>query len=105
MGMRKVKQHMLFVGAALFGLMVPLSKAQDKAGEPLVASSEPAKPPAKGIKADDPSLTGYTIGEQDVLDIDVWREKEISGTVVVRPDGKITVPLVNEIYVIGITPL
>jgi|SRR5580704_566733 polysaccharide export outer membrane protein len=71
-------------------------------------SSKPANSmgkAGKGIRADDPSLAGYTIGEQDVLDIDVWREKELSGQVVVRPDGKITVPLVNEIYVIGMTPL
>src|SRR5262249_35096071 len=71
----------------------------------LVSSSESPKPPEKTIKADDPSLRRYTIGEQDVLDIVVWREKEISGPVVVRPDGKITIPLVGEIYVIGMTPL
>ena len=35
----------------------------------------------------------------------VWKEPELSGPVVVRPDGKITVPLVNEIYVVGLTPL
>jgi polysaccharide biosynthesis/export protein len=51
------------------------------------------------------AMPEYTIGEQDVLYIDVWREKELSGDVVVRPDGKITVPLVNEIYVVGMTPL
>lgn len=46
----------------------------------------------------------YIIGEQDTLNITVWKEKEISGTVVVRPDGKITVPLVGEISVVGMTP-
>jgi len=59
----------------------------------------------KPKNADDPALVGYTIGEQDVLQIDVWKEKEISETVVVRPDGKIAIPLVNEIYVVGMTPL
>lgn len=47
----------------------------------------------------------YIIGEQDVLGIDVWKEKDISQTVVVRPDGKITIPLVDEVYVVGLTPL
>jgi polysaccharide export outer membrane protein len=47
----------------------------------------------------------YIIGEQDQLSIDVWREKEISTTAVVRPDGKITIPLVDEVYVVGLTPL
>jgi polysaccharide export outer membrane protein len=44
------------------------------------------------------------IGEQDVLTIIVWKERELSGQVVVRPDGKITLPLVNEIKVVGMTP-
>lgn len=47
----------------------------------------------------------YIIGEQDVLGIDVWKEKDISQTVVVRPDGKVTIPLVDEVYVVGLTPL
>jgi polysaccharide export outer membrane protein len=47
----------------------------------------------------------YIIGEQDVLMITVWKEKEISGGVVVRPDGKITVPLAGEVKVVGMTPV
>lgn len=49
-------------------------------------------------------LQDYRIGEQDVLVITVWKEPDLSGTVVVRPDGKITVPLVDEIKVVGMTP-
>lgn len=51
------------------------------------------------------NLGDYTIGEQDSLMIVVWKEPDLSGPVVVRPDGKITVPLVNEVYVVGLTPL
>jgi polysaccharide export outer membrane protein len=51
----------------------------------------------------DPS--SYRIGEQDALTITVWKEKDMSSSVVVRPDGKITVPLVGELKVIGLTPL
>jgi polysaccharide export outer membrane protein len=47
----------------------------------------------------------YIIGEQDVLNITVWKEKDLSGGSVVRPDGKITVPLVGEIKVVGMTPV
>jgi polysaccharide export outer membrane protein len=67
--------------------------------------ADPVKPPVKPRGSDDPALAGYTIGEQDILDIDVWQEKELSGPAVVRPDGKITMPLVGEIYVVGMTPV
>ena len=52
-----------------------------------------------------PGPGDYVIGEQDNLTIMVWKEREISGSVVVRPDGKITVPLVGELKVVGMTPL
>ena len=51
-----------------------------------------------------PSPSEYVIGEQDVLTITVWKERELSGSVVVRPDGKITLPLVDDIQVVGLTP-
>ena len=69
------------------------------------APADPVKPSVKPKGSDDPALAGYTIGEQDVLAIDVWQEKELSGPAVVRPDGKITMPLVGEIYVVGMTPV
>jgi polysaccharide export outer membrane protein len=59
----------------------------------------------KGQPATAENLADYTIGEQDSLMIVVWKEPELSGPAVVRPDGKITVPLANEVYVIGLTPL
>jgi polysaccharide export outer membrane protein len=47
----------------------------------------------------------YVIGENDVLEIDVWKEKEISRTIPVRPDGKISLPLVGEMQASGMTPM
>ena len=52
-----------------------------------------------------PDPNAYIIGEQDSLLITVWKEREISGGAVVRPDGKITVPLVGEIKAVGMTPV
>lgn len=46
----------------------------------------------------------YVIGPQDVLDINVWKEPTISRTVPVRPDGKISLPLLNDIQAAGLTP-
>lgn len=52
-----------------------------------------------------PTNTGddFIIGKEDVLLVSVWREPELSNTVVVRPDGKISVPLINEIQASGLT--
>lgn len=47
---------------------------------------------------------GYVVGPGDVLAIVFWRQQEMSAEVVVRPDGRISVPLLNEIDVTGLTP-
>ncbi|SRR5579884_2793272 len=46
----------------------------------------------------------YVIGSEDVLTINVWKEPDISRTVPVRPDGKITLPLLGDIQASGLTP-
>jgi polysaccharide export outer membrane protein len=48
--------------------------------------------------------SAYQIGPEDVLDISVWKNPELSRTVPVRPDGKVSLPLVNDIVVSGLTP-
>jgi polysaccharide export outer membrane protein len=47
----------------------------------------------------------YQVGESDVLSITVWKEPEITHNVVVRTDGYISLPLINEVKVSGMTPL
>lgn len=47
----------------------------------------------------------YKIGAGDVLDIRVWKEPELSRSVRVRPDGKITLMLVGDVQATGLTPL
>src|SRR5947209_14595674 len=47
----------------------------------------------------------YLLGAEAVLSINVWKEPEISRTVPVRPDGKISLPLVGELKASGLTPL
>lgn len=65
--------------------------------------SDPAKPDLSGIAAPvDPHT--YVIGAQDVLQIRVWREPDLSGSFMVRPDGKITLALVGDIQAAGLTP-
>ena len=64
-----------------------------------------AKPPitAPGAPAV-PVPTEYVIGPEDVLTIVFWGEKDLSVEVVVRPDGKITLPLIKDVMVSGLTP-
>jgi polysaccharide export outer membrane protein len=45
----------------------------------------------------------YIIGPEDILEISVWRTPELSREVVVRPDGRISLPLIGEVMVVGST--
>jgi polysaccharide export outer membrane protein len=51
-----------------------------------------------------PTPPDYAIGPDDVLVIVFWRQKDLSGEVVVRPDGRITLPLINDVAAAGLTP-
>jgi len=72
------------------------ARAQD--GARAVASA----PATAGTPATVPK--DFVIGPEDVLAVTVWREKDLSADVTVRPDGKVTLPLVNEIQAAGLTP-
>lgn len=47
---------------------------------------------------------GYVIGANDMLSIVFWRDKDMSADVVVRPDGKVSLPLLNDVTAAGLTP-
>ena len=53
--------------------------------------------------AKDPAPPDFVIGPSDVLNVNVWREGEISRTVPVRPDGKISLPLLGDLQASGLT--
>ena len=76
----------------------------------LAQSAEGPKPgdnPARPAEATQDSATpsDYVIGADDVLKISVWKEPDLSETLPVRPDGKISMPLLNDIPAAGLTPL
>jgi polysaccharide biosynthesis/export protein len=74
---------------------------QEKQDAPNSAKS-PATTQAVPSATEDPA---YRIGPQDVLKIDVWKEEQLTRTVPVRPDGKITLPLLNDVQAVGLTPM
>jgi len=59
----------------------------------------PPAPPASSLPSSE-----YIIGPGDKLDIFVWRNPELSVNVEVRPDGRVSIPLVNDVVAIGKTP-
>ena len=66
----------------------------------VLTAADVASQPRKAA-TEDPN---YSIASEDVLTIDVWKEPEISRTVPVRRDGKISLPLLNDVQAAGLTP-
>ncbi len=90
-------------------LISGMAWAQDEAAQP-TESPAPASS-ASGKTAPDKTRTmesvagpGYVIGPDDVLHIAVWKEADLSATLPVRPDGKISLPLLNDVQAAGLTP-
>ena len=79
---------------------VAVAGAQTSPGQPAAAPA--AKPSGEPQAA--PDLGEYRIGPEDVLQISVWRNEAMSRTVPVRPDGRISLPLLNDVEAGGLTP-
>ena len=71
----------------------------------------PPAPPPPTVRAEEPPLAeaaqpgDYKIGPEDLLDIAVWNNTAMSRAVPVRPDGKISLPLLNDVQAAGLTPM
>jgi len=78
-----------------FLLLIGLSLTALSAHEAVSAEKQAAPP------ANDP---GYIIGIEDVLEIDVWKNPDLSKVVSVRPDGMISLPLIGDLKAAGLTP-
>lgn len=116
--------HKLALGLLAFSLCLAaqnnpaVAPAQQPAPSPASAAS--AAPKLDAPKPDAPSATAsnpegtkpaakvssqeYVLGAEDIIFVRVWREPDLSGQVSIRPDGKITMPLVNEVQAAGLTP-
>ena len=69
-----------------------------------VGGTRPELPPASYVATQEQAGEEYVIGPLDQLNIFVWRNPELSAKVQVRPDGRITTPLVNDMPAVGKTP-
>ena len=104
----RVRSVFAVVAAAMVAAFSSASPASAQAGAhaPATAVQRPAPgaqpPPQTPAGASLPA--GYVIGPDDVLEIVFWREKDMSTEVTVRPDGRITLPLINEVAASGLTP-
>ncbi len=63
--------------------------------------------PAAAASASSPAASSdtYVIGGNDVLTVTVWKEPTLSGSMLVRPDGMISLPLLGDVQAAGLTPL
>ena len=90
--------ELLMVGWLVFSPLI-VSCASTPTPAPTPAPTPPA-PTSTDAKASD----SYIIGPGDTLEVFVWRNSELSTTVPVRPDGKISTPLVEDMVAVGKTP-
>ncbi len=97
-----MKTRMLAGALSVVCLMISAGIAQSDS----TTKDTPQKttPSAGAAPTHDPNSPDYVIGPEDVLKIDVWKEPEMSGTNPVRPDGKISLPLVGDVPAAGLTP-
>lgn len=93
------------------GAQAPPAAAKPVAAQPTQQSPAPAQtpagaqpPPGVVVPTGITPPADYVIGPEDVLAILFWREKDLSAEVAVRPDGRITLPLINDIVAAGLTP-
>jgi polysaccharide export outer membrane protein len=88
--------HAVFAQARI-ALPEPAANASAAAGVAPRPSAAAVDPPPEAASA-------FQIGPEDILDISVWKNPELSRIVPVRPDGKVSLPLVNDIQAAGLTP-
>ena len=116
-----LKKLLLCVPMLTLGFVSPLAASQGRgdvppatapgpgkpAAPPLpnpVAPAAPARPAAPVAPAGVVLPPDYVIGPDDVLTVVFWREKDLSSEVTVRPDGRISIPLLQDVDAAGLTP-
>ena len=98
--LRKIAVILTLIG--LLGTLAASAQAQNGPNQPAVPDAPKAAPDPNHPAAVDTAT--YEIGLQDLIYVDVWRHEEFTKGHRVRPDGKITIPLVGDVQASGLTP-
>ena len=107
--MKGKANHAIMVGSILIAICGSLLGQAPATGDAApgaasaVAMAPP--PPPSAPSAIKPTDSEYVIGNDDLLSINVWKEAEVSRSLPVRSDGKISLPMVGEVQAAGQTPL
>lgn len=80
------------------------AKAQDAKVQEAKAKQD-APPCTTGCAPAASTSADYLIGSEDTLHVSVWKEPDLTATLPVRPDGKISLPLLNDVQAAGLTPM
>jgi polysaccharide export outer membrane protein len=97
--------YALFVGAMGLALSTPVIGQAAPATNATASQSASSAPSGETSSTTKPHDASFVIGNDDVLAISVWKEPEISRSIPVRSDGRISLPLVGEVQATGQTPL
>jgi polysaccharide export outer membrane protein len=96
----------IFLASASFTRAAQQDKKDESKDQDVTTARAAAAAAPDGKAAPVPATTdpSYVIGPEDVLDINVWKEPDVSRVVPVRPDGRISLPLINDVQAGGLSP-
>jgi len=95
----------VFRSLAAAALLAPAAAAAQNLAPKSAQPAQPSRVAAPSAAVTLAPTPDYVIGPDDVLSVVFWRDKDISAEVAVRPDGRISLPLLNDIQAGGLTPL
>ena len=96
---RAIQLACLLLAFAAAGAWAQDAATDDSSAKPDKPAAAPEVRPAAGVPSD------YVIGADDTLRITVWKEPDMNVTLPVRPDGKISMPLLDDVQAAGMTPM
>jgi polysaccharide biosynthesis/export protein len=101
----RMKRLMKLACLALMGFVTVSMLAQDEVDNSPAKPEKAAAPEVQAAPAVPVVPSDYVIGADDTLRISVWKEPDMNATLPVRPDGKISLPLLDDVQAAGLTPL